>query len=274
MIINKPLNNNVVMAYDDNKEEIIVVGTGIGFQAKVGDIINKSKVQQIFVLKDYDSKLIDLLEEIPLVFLEITELVVEYAKKEYDIQLHSKIYLLLTDHLYFAIERQKDGIFLENPFLYDIKHYCQREFQIALYAKEKIKEKVGIEIYEEEVGYIAMHIFEAVNNQDEKIFQHVFELINEVIAIIEEEIDIDSDENGLRYNRLKVHVNHFARRYLQDKEDTQGDDLLDDTIKQVFLEEFRCVEKIAAYLEGKYGRKMTGSEMNYLVLHIRNCKSK
>ena len=37
MIITKPLNNNVVMAKNNKQEEVIVVGTGIGFHKKAGD---------------------------------------------------------------------------------------------------------------------------------------------------------------------------------------------------------------------------------------------
>lgn len=273
MIISKPLNNNVVMAYNNNNDEIIVVGTGIGFQAKEGQKINEAKVQKVFVLKEYGSRLTDLIEEIPIEFLEITELIVEYAKKEYDVSMNDKIYLMLTDHLYFAIERQKEGITLDNPFLYDVKQYCQDEYKIALYARDIIKEKTEIEVSEDEVGYIAMHIFESVYNQEEKIFQHALDLINEVLELIQKDMNFTFDENSLQYNRLKVHVNHFARRYLQDVESKHNDSLMDETIQQVFQEEYACVKRIAEYLKEKYGREMTNSEMNYLILHIRNCRN-
>lgn len=49
MKIVQPLNNNVVMAYDRRQGEIVVVGTGVGFHAKKGDLVDEKKIQKIFV---------------------------------------------------------------------------------------------------------------------------------------------------------------------------------------------------------------------------------
>ena len=58
--IEQPFNNNVVMGWDRKHGEVVIVGKGIGFHAKKGDIIDESKIQKIFVANE-NEKLVDLI---------------------------------------------------------------------------------------------------------------------------------------------------------------------------------------------------------------------
>ena len=51
MQIEKILNNNVVQALDNNVE-YIVMGKGLGFQKKVGDLVDKEKIEKTFILEN------------------------------------------------------------------------------------------------------------------------------------------------------------------------------------------------------------------------------
>ena len=62
MKIDKVMNNNVVSSIDEDGQEIIVVGTGIGFQGKEGKVVDEKKIQKIFRLED--PKMIRKLKEI------------------------------------------------------------------------------------------------------------------------------------------------------------------------------------------------------------------
>ena len=52
MKIDKVMNNNVVSSIDEDGQEIIVVGTGVGFQGKEGKPVDEKKIQKIFRLED------------------------------------------------------------------------------------------------------------------------------------------------------------------------------------------------------------------------------
>lgn len=270
MKIIKPLNNNVVIAQDKKKGEIVVMGTGIGFHAKVGDKIDESKIQKIFTESE-NKKLVELIEQIPDAYLQLTEKIVTFSKEKYDIVLKEDIYLHLTDHCYFALKRIKEGQHLENPFLIDIKHFYKDEFQIGLYAKEEIKKMFDIEIPEYEVGYIAMHIVESGYKQDKKDFARIFQVVNETVSFLEENIP-GIAKNDLPYTRMVNHVKHFAIRYVQNKENDAKDNLLMETIPEVFKDEAKYVNDLSKILYEKFGREITMSEKIYLVLHLRNCK--
>ena len=48
MRVNKILNNNLVLSKNEDNEEIIVKGLGIGYHAKRGDKIDESLIEKIF----------------------------------------------------------------------------------------------------------------------------------------------------------------------------------------------------------------------------------
>lgn len=50
MIIEKVYNNNVIQVTDDQGQELIVMGRGLGFQKKAGDAIDTSLIEKVFVL--------------------------------------------------------------------------------------------------------------------------------------------------------------------------------------------------------------------------------
>ena len=82
MKIGKILNNNVVVIFEEGKTEKIVMGRGIAFGKKVGDTIEDGKIDKTFLLENSDnnSKLQQLLKDIPSEYLNTTEKIIEYAK--------------------------------------------------------------------------------------------------------------------------------------------------------------------------------------------------
>ena len=68
MEIQKVINNNVISAFDENGQEVVVMGTGIGFKAHPGDPVNEEKIQKIFRIENRKiaDQFKELLENIPL----------------------------------------------------------------------------------------------------------------------------------------------------------------------------------------------------------------
>ena len=55
MKIIKVINNNVVSALDKDAEEVVIMGKGIGFHAKPGQIVNEEQIEKTFRLEDKKS---------------------------------------------------------------------------------------------------------------------------------------------------------------------------------------------------------------------------
>ena len=48
------------------------------------------------------------------------------AEQSLGVKLSAHIYLLLTDHLHFAVERQQKGLVVTNRIFWEIKHFLSQ----------------------------------------------------------------------------------------------------------------------------------------------------
>lgn len=99
--IERILNNNIVSAIDEDAQELLILGKGLGFNSKVGDPINESKIEKVFELKDDTmDKFKMIVNEIPIQFLEVTDDIVKLFKMKTTKDISDVIYISLSDHLY------------------------------------------------------------------------------------------------------------------------------------------------------------------------------
>ena len=132
MKIVKVINNNVVSSMDNQQREIIVLGKGIGFRKSSGDEIQEERVEKIFQLSTaVNSQFERLVSEIPYEYIKYTDEIVKEAGKVLGSQLNRNIYITLTDHLHFAIERHRKNILFQNALLWEIKKFYSREFAVG-----------------------------------------------------------------------------------------------------------------------------------------------
>ena len=118
MQIAKVLNNNVVVVLDEHRREQVVMGRGLAFQKRVGDLLDETKIEKIFALQSDElvGRLGELLSQIPLEVMTTCDRIIERARERLG-PLQESIYITLTDHCHFAIERQKNGVALRNVLL-------------------------------------------------------------------------------------------------------------------------------------------------------------
>lgn len=101
MVIQKVINNNVISAYDENQQEVVIMGKGIGFKAHTGDAIDESRVEKVFRIENekLSRQFQEILENIPLEHMQLTSDIITYAKKESECTVESE-YLYHTDGSY------------------------------------------------------------------------------------------------------------------------------------------------------------------------------
>ena len=152
IIIEKVINNNIISAYEKSGAEVIVMGRGIGFKKKQGEVVPTDQISKIFRIKSrtLTEQFKELLANMPLERVRISDEIISHAKDHLKLKLNQSIYVTLTDHINFAIERVSQGIEPQNALLWEIKRFYPQEFQLGIYALELIqcakdnKKKVAI----------------------------------------------------------------------------------------------------------------------------------
>jgi len=270
MKIDKVINNNVVSAINEEGKESVIMGRGIGFQKKPGHYIEKDKIEKMFTLenKEASEKFKTLLREVPMEVMQVTEKIIQVAKTSFQKKLNEMIYVALTDHLHFAIERHKQGIDIKNALIWEIKKLYKDEFLIGQQALDFIKEHLHIELPEDEAGFIALHIVNAELNEEVPNLLRITKIIQQVLTLVKYHFNMEFDEDSLNYFRFVTHLKFFGQRLLSDTYMEDQDDFLYEAIKEKHKEAFSCTKKIQVFFEKEYQHTLTHEEMLYLTIHI------
>lgn len=276
MRIAKVINNNVVSTVNKEKQELVVMGRGIAFQKKVGDLIEEEKIEKIFTLenKDLTEKFKKLLYEIPIECMEVSEEVIQYAKMSIGKKLNESIYVSLTDHIYFAIDRHKNGLDIKNGLLWEIKRIYKDEFQIGKEALKIIEKKLDVTLPEDEAAFIALHVVNAQLNEELPNVINITKVTQEILNIVKYHFKMEFDEESLYYYRFVTHLKFFAQRLFHGSEISNNDDFLYDMVKSKYADAYKCTEKIKKYITKGYNYQLANEEMLYLTIHIERVTQK
>lgn len=272
MKITKVINNNLVRSINEKNQEIIVMGKGIGFQKKVGEEIDQNHISQIYISDDwnYSNKLTQILEKVPLNIIQLTNEIVQYAKVSLARKLNENIYLTLTDHISFAIQRQKENVPLKNALLWEIKRFYNHEFLIGKEALSMIKNKLGIELSDDEAGFIALHFVNAtMDSIGIEQTALLAKTVQDILNIVKYHFSINLNEESVYYERFITHLKFFVARILSDTEMVNDDLGFMLELKQKYKEEYLCSLKINSFIEHQFNKKLTENEIIYLTIHIR-----
>lgn len=271
MKIIRTFNNNVISAWTDEKKEIIVIGSGIGFQKKSGDIVDESKIEKKYILDNEEIRRFDqLYTKTRFEYFNVAEEVFSHAKDEFNYDLGNEVMIALVDHISFAIERAKKGVNIPNLLLSEIKVLYEKEYQFGTWAISYISEKTGIDFPIDEAGYIAMHLINSSMNY-EATAAEIIQISTEIKNIIFSLYGITLSPNDLDYSRLSTHLKYLAQRIVNNQE-TETEKQVDDTLYNVLIEQDSkmkdCFHLINNFLKRDYNRALSESEELYIMIHI------
>ncbi len=272
MIIKKIMNNNVVFVEDEKKDELILVGSGIGFKMKPGMKADEKRVEKTFLLSKFkeQKRLAELLSKISSEDFKLADHIIQYAKTALGgVSLNENIYVTLTDHMVFAMERAKKGIVFRNALLWEIKQFYPQEFEIGQYALEVIEKKTGIKMAEDEAGFIALHIANARSDGDIVEVEITAKILKAALKIITLFYQIELNEDSLDYGRFVVHMKYFVGRLMKKKLLQQNDPIFIDMIKKQYHKAFECASRIGQLVTEQYGMDVNDDELVYLTIHIQ-----
>lgn len=270
MIIKKVLNNNAAIVVGEKNEDLVVTGLGLAFQKKIGDELDEDKLERIFRMesKETSKKLQDLIRDIPVEYFDITEEIVVLVKNNITKNINENIYLTLTDHICFAVERIKKGYDLKNPLAWEISRFYSSEYQIGSSALKIIENKFGVALPKDEAASIAMHIVNAELNVEMSNGVKLVKILQDELTIIKYHFGIEFDENSLAYQRLVTHLKFFAQRVINgEKEVNQDNELFKMVVKQ-YPKAYECALKIGKYIYEKHNYQVQDSELTYIIVHI------
>ncbi len=274
MRIEKVINNNIISARDDKGVELVVMGRGIGFDKKPGNEITDGKIEKIFRLDKMDDRehFKKLLASLPLEYIRLSTDIITYAKDSLELKLNQNVYLTLTDHIGFALNRHREGMDFNNVLYDEIRLFYPVEYSIGRYALELIEERTGYRLAEDEAASIALHIINGELDSAMGTTFFMIKMMREMMGIIEKNISIPEGRNYPK-DRLISDLKQLANRLVSEKLISgRRDEKLYLFVEENYTEEYRIINSINDYIGKEYKCSMTEEEKIYLTLSIKRIK--
>lgn len=267
------LNNNVALVKNEQGEQAVVMGLGIVFRKKKGDLIRPEQVEKIFSLKTEESKenFLMLLKNIPLDILTVTYNMIDKLVQNHQFPVQEYLYVTLTDHVYSAYQKLLKGTYQESR-LPDISKEYVTEFSMAREAVEILSNKLSVNFPDDEIGRMALHFinakgdYEISSNQEESARKRVLELVEEELS--RNGIRRNAENSNL-YDRLMIHLTYLINRLQTSQQDETSLVNMEDFVKSDYPKAFRIGQAIHRILEQEFKLDLSRSERVYLVLHIQ-----
>lgn len=275
LIISKNLNNNVVIADHSDYGEVVVIGKGIGFNRKTGDVIDEASAEKLFVLRN-EKEQENYIKLLPFVESNLHEVfisAIELIKKRANAELNEHIHVALTDHLMFAVSRLSKGMEMRNPFLIETKALYPFEYEIAKEVVNMIKEHTGLDLPEGEVGFISLHIHSAVMNRNlSEVNQHS-QLVTRLIDMIEEQLEIVIDKESIDYMRLVRHI-RFTIERVHNGEKVEEPEKIANLLKEEYPVCYNLSWKLIKVMQQALKKTVFDAEAVYLTMHLQRLQKK
>lgn len=265
----KTLNNNIVLAKNEKNEEIVVFGTGIGFNRKKGELVDMKQVTKVFK-SERNSPAELLLENISSDVLVTTEKIIQLGESRLKKKLSPSILFSLADHIRFAIERSESNLENDNPLQWEIPHLYFSEYEVGKEALTIITNELNIQLPVMEASFIALHFVNAqVDGQTMGETIQITQLTKNIVKIIQSLFGITLDKTTLNYSRFTTHLRYFiARQESADQFEVAMDTSLKEVIQERYMKSYACGLLIKEMLEKEFHWIITEDELVYLVVHI------
>ena len=270
--VEKVLNHNAVIAiHDENHGEYLLMGKGIGFGKKINERMETRDTDTVYSLQEStergDSE--ELAKSISPVCLEVADEVLRQSEKTFG-RVDRNMLFPMADHIEYAVKRIQNHEQIRNPLTDDIRVLFHAEYKTAMCIQSILQERLSVQMDEDEIGYIALHIHSAI--EDEKVSQamQLAPAVRQCVALVEDQIGKPIDVLSLSYNRLMNHIRYMVVRALKGEELKVS---MNDYMELKFPQSFSRARIVCDQVSHDLRCQLSETEIGYLAMHIERVTS-
>lgn len=271
MRVKKVFNNNVVLATDDTGEDVVLLGKGIGYGQRPGQIVAADLIHEVFRPETtaFGTGLPDLLAQLPGEIVMVAEQIARMAKDRLGLTNWQALVFPLADHLTFAVERATSGTHAESPLRWEVATLYSAEHQLGTEAVQVASQELGVSLAEGESVAVALHFVTA------QFARGYMAQTVEMTRVIRQCLDLISTTAGacidpatMNAARFVTHLRYLFIRVEQDSQIDNTEPELLAAIARAHPHSAAIAHKLAFLLEAETG-PLTRDEVAYLTLHVQ-----
>lgn len=260
-------NNSAVSTVMPNGREAIVLGNGIGFSKRPGDLVDERRVEKVYyVQNEMQTRFLEMLENVRPEVMDAAEQIIQMGA-DAGLALGNQGTISLIDHIGFAIERAEKGVALPNLMLSEIRMLYQKEYSLGKQALSIIERHCGTRLPEDEAGYIALHLVSISVDRNEAY--DILKFVKGTLEIIKDSYGVTLDEDSIDAMRLTTHLKFLAQRIFQHTSwADEGMDSMYDYLIDRNPNNRLCMRRLGEYVEKNFRYKLNRQEEFYLLVHL------
>ncbi len=275
MRVLKSINNNVVSCCDESGREWIAMGRGLGFSLRPGDELDEARVEKRFRMETPDDarRLADLFSSLPARQIELCSLIVDRATRDLGGKLSPSVYLTLTDHICFAIERLRSGTTFQNTLLTEVRTFYPREYTVGKHALELLAQELDVHFPDDEAANIALHLVNAEYENSLSDTLRITQTLHDILSTLGGWPHLRLDAGSRFYDEFTVHLKFLVLRAFAGDVEPRGDERFVELVRQCYPHEFHCAQQIVEGLERRTQNALPPEEQAYLAASLhRTCR--
>lgn len=269
MLVIRNINNNVSVCLDSRGKEVVVFGKGVGFIKPPAEV-PLYKIERTFY--EISERYISLLNEIPLEVIDFTARQMTAIQDRLPYETNSNLVMTLADHLAFAMERVRKGVYVSMPSIYEMEVNYPVEVEIGRFFVNQMQKEFKIHLPKGEVQGIAMHFLNArfgeTGKEEVSIEERYEQILERMTQIVEHVMGLQVRRDTFSYARFASHVQYLLKRIFEHKSIDSENIRMYQELRSEYASVADCVDQIGAYLESNWDAKLTEEEKLYLIMHI------
>ena len=269
MRISRIYNNNVALTVNHLGQEAVVIGRGIAFGKRKGQVVDSAAIEQTFVPERGMSgeRLSLTLSEIPAEILSIATGLESRVRADGVLELSNSFIIPLADHLHYAVIRAREGVRVDYPLAPEVTLLYPRSVIAAVHEHLQVQMDPG------EAIPLPLHLVNAqFATADMSQAFRMTEVFAQVFEIIEASYERTLDPDSVSAARFITHL-----RYLFVRANREGESPEIDSVSQPSLlaalradapRAFACAQRVLLVLQMQLNHSLTQDELTYLTIHI------
>ncbi|MFD7031942.1 PRD domain-containing protein [Streptomyces sp. NPDC059917] len=265
------LNNNVVLARDEQGQEVILTGRGIGFNCRQGQVVDPALIVRVFVPADGRDP-DHLAEVLTLIGEEVLRAVV-IALSEVGIEgresTRPTLAIAVADHVAGALDRAARGIVVEYPLQAEAQTLYAAEYAQARRLLAAINERVDPQLAPSEATALTLHLVNAGFASGDLSFTYTMTgVIQQMLAVVRERYGLEVPQESMSAARFITHVRYLFVRVQQHRQLKGHESTIGKGIRQHYPDATHTAQQLATIVELRLGQQLSEDEVSYLALHV------
>lgn len=272
MLVTKTINNNIVECKASDGKPLIAMGKGLGFDFRPGNELDNARVERVFSMDETRGygNIQTLFSTVPEELLDICITIIDKAREDLNIRLNDSIYITLTDHLHFAITKAAGGNAHCSAVDGEVKVFYPAEYMMGRNAIQAIRNKLGVELPEEEACTIALHIVNAEYNSSIGSILKITRTITEIITIINHYTGLEIHDDRVDGAAFISYLKYFVFRFFaaDGKQDLSRDRFALLAERELSPEYAKVTDTVSEHLHKLTGHTLSALDRASLISNI------